>query len=156
MEVSYNHSDEKDALYRAEVEFVSRDDWRNELKILFLDLRAHYSTSGGVDGEEDVDRLNRIKDALATLKVVYPHLASIDDLRATSVLDLMEDEAVQPILGSTKTVQNEKQSIFAKAIRPYIATSESDKAKLDYWPLIKCVKLFVKVPFLKSGIVLVE
>lgn len=156
VEVSYNDSDDNDALFRAEIEFANEEEWRRELQILFSDLGAHYSIDGSGNGEDDEDRLSRIKEGLATLRIVYPHLASIDHLRATSVAELLENEDVRPILGSTKKIQSGRQDTFTKAIRPYIATSESDKAKLDYWPLIKCVKIFVKVPFLKSGIILVE
>lgn len=156
VEVSYNHSNDKNAVYRAEVEFASRDDWQKELEVIFGDIRSHYSKTGGDDDEHDEDRFERIKDALETLKVVYPHLTSINDLRTTSVDELMDDEDVRRILGSSKSIQDSKQGSFTKAIRPYIATSESDKAKLDYWPLIKCVKVLVKVEFLRSGIVLVE
>ena len=159
VEVSYNRSDDDDALYRAEVEFVSHDDWRNELEVLFADLRAlsaHYPTSCDADDQQDELRQERINEAFAAVKVVYPRLTSIADLRATSISELMDDEKVRSILGSAKRIQNGKQSNFSRAIRPYIATSDSDKAKLDYWPLIKCVKLFVKAPFLQSGIVLVE
>jgi ABC-type glutathione transport system ATPase component len=158
-QVAYNKSNEPNKLYRAEVEFVTRDDWEKELAVLFQDVDSHFRDSEMVGLEQDVsyqdsDRVKRITDTLATLKVVYPHLKSIDDMRHTSVPKLLEDKNVRRILGSTTEIYKAKPKSFARAIRPYIATSDEDD--VDFWPLIKCVKVFVKSLILKSGIVLVE
>lgn len=154
VEVAYNRSDDADAAYRAEIKFISANEWRAELQVVFRDIEAHNLDSAIEDGEEDLDRLKRIQDALATLKVVYPTLTSVDDLLSTSIQELMDGEHVGDVLDSTEVIQHAKQSSFSNAIRPYIATSEADK--LANWPLIKCVKVFVKAPILEHGIVLVE
>lgn len=154
VEIAYNRSDDANAAYRAEVEFVTASEWRAELEVLFRDVEAHNLDSAIEDGEEDQERLRRIQDSLGILKVVYPDLTSVDDLISTSVAELMDDEHVEGVLDSTEIIQDAKQSNFSNTIRRYIATSEGDK--LANWPLIKCVKVFVKAPILKDGIVLVE
>lgn len=154
VEIAYNGSDDKSALYRAEVEFVEADGWQKELEVLFRDVDAHFEDSEFADIDEDLDRLSRIKEGLAMFKNVYPHLRSIDELRSTSVSKLMQYGNVRRVLGSTKNIRNANLNAFAKAIRPYIATNDLDN--LDFWPMIKCVKVFVKAPILESGIVLVE
>ena len=37
-EMSWNSSDNENARYRAVIEFITEDDWRKELRVLFEDL----------------------------------------------------------------------------------------------------------------------
>lgn len=37
-EMSWNSSDDQDALYRADIEFIQPEDWERELKVLFEEL----------------------------------------------------------------------------------------------------------------------
>jgi len=156
VEVAYNFNDDEDQLFRAEVEFATREEWEQELDLLFRDVKAHLSHGWGSNVVEDHDRIERIMDALDKVKYVYPELKSIADLRGTSVSQLLDEKHVKGILGSTTFIRSRKQSQFSRAIIRYIATEESYRKDFAHWPLVKCVKIFVKSKILETGIVLVD
>ncbi len=67
-EISYNYSDDPEDLYRAEVEFLTAEEWTRELEALFADL---------LDGNGEVSRDSSNQDseagiAYAKIKAVYP------------------------------------------------------------------------------------
>jgi hypothetical protein len=47
VEISYNHSDDPKQLYRSEVEFITKEEWKSELSVLFSEL---------VDGNGSISR----------------------------------------------------------------------------------------------------
>lgn len=156
VEIAYNCSDDERDPFRAEVNFATREEWEKELHIIFRDVQAYILDKAKRSADQDTDLKDRITDALSKLKYVYPDLKSIDDLEATSVKDLLADKNVKSVLSSTKVIQKTAQSQFASAIMLYTATQESDRKRFVYWPLVKCVKLFVKAEVLRSGVVLVD
>jgi hypothetical protein len=156
VEVAYNYSNDPEALYRADVEFATRTEWEKELEVLFEDLKTFSRKPVEEHTEEDLECRERILDALATLKYVYPDLKSIPDLRDTSVSDLLDDKNVKHVLSSTKHIQGAKKGPFQSAIVKYIATQGEDRKIFTHWPLVKRVKVFIKHDLLKSGIVLVD
>ena len=112
IEVAYNYSNDPEALYRIDVEFATRTEWEKELKVLFEDLKTFSRKPIEEHTEEDLEYRERILDALATLKYVYPDLKSILDLRDTSVSDLLDDKNVKHALSSTKHIQRAKRGPF--------------------------------------------
>lgn len=155
VEVAYNDTNDDDTLFRAEIHFVSHDEWKRELDMVFRELQT-YSADEDEAEVEDLDLKTRITEALTKLNYVYPHIKSINDLSETSVSELLDDFEVKKVLNHTKIIHRPSQKQFSAAIAIYVATSESDRKKFVYWPLVKCVKVFVKAPFLKYGIVLVD
>lgn len=78
--MSWNYSDDPNELYRAEIEFITVDDWRKELKIIMDDLLND-------NGEVSKDCTNGDSEAglaYAKIKAVYPHMTK-EDMSATSV-----------------------------------------------------------------------
>lgn len=120
-EVSFNFSERR---YRAEVEFITQDDWRKELKLLFQDL---------LDSNGDVSRdsSNENSDAgvaYAKIKSVYPKKTK-EDIAKSSVEAMLSE--VAHILGETKEVEEDDCLKFYRQLQRYIDSKEktSDKDK---------------------------
>jgi hypothetical protein len=156
VEIAYNYSDDENELFRAEVEFATGEEWKNELEVLFQDVRAHFRETDEDSTFEDQDRKERIMDGLAKIKSVYLHLCSIENLRDISVAELMDNEEVQDVLSSTAFIRSGRQNQFSHSIRKFISTGEVDRKNFAHWPLVKRVKVFVKSQILESGIVLCD
>lgn len=157
-ELSWNPSDDEGSRYRAEVEFIKPEDWERELRILFSEL---------LDGSGKVcrDASNEDSEAgvsLAKIKAVYPNLTR-DDIAKTSAEDLMKYPSVQKVLGTTKIIERSQPLQFYKALQSFVDSREKSKtsdkkllAEMEYWPLIKVVKLYTKADALSTGAVIVD
>lgn len=159
-EISYNSQND---LYRAEIEFVSQEDWRKELKILYQEL---LDSNGNVAKEAVMSEDSEAGVAYAKLKAVYPHLTR--EMMAQATPDrLMEHKNVN-VLGTVKKLESESASDFYQSLQRYVDSKEkvkkqgkvSSEAKsvlsVEYWPLIKVVRLYVKSPALETGAVIVD
>ncbi|KAI1502359.1 hypothetical protein F5X99DRAFT_379222 [Biscogniauxia marginata] len=158
-EISYNYSEDPSELYRAEIEFISNEDWIRELEVLFSDL---------LDGNGEVSRecTNSDSDAgvaYAKLKAVYPAKTREMLARATPK-NLAKEPYVRGVLGSVKTLKDESAQDLYRRLQHYVDSKEkstgSDHKKRDvpieYWPLIKVVRIYTKADALSTGAVLVD
>ncbi|KAK5634142.1 hypothetical protein RRF57_009856 [Xylaria bambusicola] len=160
-EVSFNYSDDPRELYRAEVEFISAKDWTRELQILFTDL---------LDGSGQISRDATKADtdagiAYAKVKAVYPQKTR-DMLAQASPQDLANEPAIRAILGTTKKLAKETAKDLYQGLQHYVDSKEktagaaSKKGKpetsMEYWPLIKVVRIFTKADALSTGAVVVD
>ncbi|KAI0502901.1 hypothetical protein F5B22DRAFT_631257 [Xylaria bambusicola] len=160
-EVSFNYSDDPQELYRAEVEFISADDWIRELQILFTDL---------LDGSGQIarDATKTETDAgiaYAKVKAVYPQKTR-DMLAQASPQDLANEPAIRAILGTTKKLAKETAQGLYQGLQHYVDSKEKStgtvgkKGKpdtsMEYWPLIKVVRIFTKADALSTGAVVVD
>ena len=157
-EISYN---QKDIQYRAEVEFIARQDWEKELKILFKDL---FDGSG----EVSKDCTNEESDAgiaYAKIRAVYPKLTK-DDMKNATVDRLMQHGNVN-CLGTERKLESDDSLVFYKKVQYYVDSKEKSTAKdkndtekktreMEFWPLIKVVRLYVKAAALATGAVIVD
>ena len=157
-EISYN---QEDIQYRAEVEFIGRQDWAKELKILFQDL---------FDGSGEVSRecTNEESDAgiaYAKIRAVYPKLTR-EDMKNATVEYLMQHGNVN-CLGTERKLENDDPIGFYKKLQHYVDSKEKSTAKdknekektareMEFWPLIKVVRLYVKAPALATGAIIVD
>lgn len=157
-EISYNFENQP---YRAEIEFISAADWEKELKTLFQDL---------FDGEGRIskDYTNEDTDAgiaFAKIKAVYPSYTR-DELGKSDVKTLLRK--VSGVLGTTKSFHDTDCTVFYKNLQKYIDSKEKSAGKKDaenkkkepkvmeYWPLIRVVRIYVKSPALATGAVIVD
>ncbi|KAI0103234.1 hypothetical protein GGR51DRAFT_525139 [Nemania sp. FL0031] len=160
-EISFNHSDNPRELYRAEIEFISAEDWIRELQVLFSDL---------LDGSGQVSREATRTDsdagiAYAKVKAVYPQKTR-EMLATAKPEDLAREPAVRAILGTTKKLQETEAKKLYHRMQHYVDSKEKDtgpvdhKKKVDvameYWPLIKVVRIFTKAHALSTGAVIVD
>jgi hypothetical protein len=156
VQISYNWSNEENQRFRAEVEFIALEDWKMELDLLFEDVEAHFLTQGKKNVEADLEREDRIEETLSKLRVVYPHLKNIKDLKNTSASKLLEDTDVLNILSTTRIINRHEQGKFSRLLTRYINSKQSDNHRLPLWPLVKLVRIFVKCDFLATGLTLVD
>ena len=157
-EISNN---QEDIQYRAEVEFIGRQDWAKELRVLFQDL---------LDGSGEVSRecTNEESDAgvaYAKIRAVYPRLTREDMKNAT--IDYLMQHGNVNCLGTDRKLENDDPLVFYKKLQHYVDSKEKSTAKdkndkekrvreMEFWPLIKVVRLYVKAPALATGAVIVD
>lgn len=160
-ELSWNSSNDPDHRYIAEVEFVTADDWDRELGHLIYDLIS----SGDLSSEE------KLKDsdahiAWAKIKAVYPEL-SMQSIRKIKPNTLADDPAIKGLLGTTKTLHKRTASELHDGIQNYVGSGKKtslppfgerkeNTQKMEFWPLIKVVRIYTKADALSTGAVIVD
>jgi hypothetical protein len=157
-EISYNYSVDPSQLYRAEIEFISSQEWARELEVLSKDLLDH-------NGKVSRDCANIDSDAgiaYAKLKAVYPSKTK-DMLAIGSAQEFAQEFAVSNVLGSTRKLSDTTATNLVHSIQHYIDSknrkrghNNRKKAPMEYWPLIKVVRIYTKAKALSTGAVIVD
>ncbi|KAF2826280.1 hypothetical protein CC86DRAFT_350866 [Ophiobolus disseminans] len=164
-EMSWNASTDWSSKYRAEIEFITREDWEKELKML---LREFLTDTGGISRDVS-DQSSDAGIAWAKFHSVYPKRTR-DSLSDCTIESLMTESEVLAVLGTTKKINTASPNAFYKRLQGYVDSKEKvskkDKAKdkdkqkkafeMEYWPLIKVVKIYVKAQALSTGAVIVD
>ncbi|KAK3491869.1 hypothetical protein B0T13DRAFT_518836 [Neurospora crassa] len=151
-EISYNHSKDPNGLYRAEVEFITSAEWLKELQELYSDL---------LDGNGEVSRESSNEDseagiAYAKIKAVYPRLVK-DTMPKHSPVELVNQPSVRNVLGTTRKLQATTAGGLYRQLQSYVDSKEKNTDKsIEYWPLIKVVRIYTKAPVLSTGVCLVD
>ncbi|KAK4694636.1 hypothetical protein P7C71_g2978, partial [Lecanoromycetidae sp. Uapishka_2] len=158
-EISYNT---EEIPYRAQIEFISSAEWERELRILFQDL---------LDGNGQVSRdcANEDTDAgiaYAKIKAVYPQKTK-EDIANSNVETMLRQ--VSSVLGSTRDVEENDSLMFYKKLQHFVDSKEKstglkqkgldkkkEKKEMEYWPLIRVVRIHVKSAALATGAVIVD
>ncbi|KAI2638238.1 hypothetical protein GGS21DRAFT_510278 [Xylaria nigripes] len=160
-EISYNHSDDPQELYYAEIEFISEEDWIRELQVLFndlLDSNGHISREANSTGSE-------ASIAYAKVKAVYPQKTR-EMIAQANPKDLANEPAIRSVLGSTKIIKDQTAKGLYSRLQRYVDSAEkptdsTERRKrvdipIEYWPLIKVVRLKTKADALATGAVIVD
>lgn len=158
-ELSYNYSDNPASKYYAEIEFIAEDDWREELSQLFEDL---FDDDGDV-ARDSTDMETEAGVSWAKIKAVYPQQTK-ESLADTDIDTLANSPQVRSLFGTKKFVRAAEPEAFLEKMQKYIDSDEKEsqrrdrreKKRLQYWPLIKVVRIFVKAEALSTGTVLVD
>ncbi|SPQ22881.1 33a1c8c7-d86f-4eb1-815a-97caacca19ac [Thermothielavioides terrestris] len=158
-EVAYNPSDRIDEKYRAEIHFISREEWINELRILLSDMTQASDPLGTDEPSSESDA----GVAFHKIRSVYPFLAK-DEIRKGKFdpCELTAHHTVKGLLGSVQHIKSPTAQEFLALLKKFIDSKEKtpgrgkDPDAMEYWPLIKVVKVFVRSPILASGLVLVD
>uniref|UniRef100_A0A8C8RII6 FHA domain-containing protein n=1 Tax=Pelusios castaneus TaxID=367368 RepID=A0A8C8RII6_9SAUR len=135
-------------LYEADVEFLSKEEWANELKALLEDMK---DKSGNLK-KRCPDRKTEAGAAYSRVKAVYGMVAELPKLK--------EMEEVTQHLGTVKHISAEKAADFRTKIEKFIDSRTDNLRDMkggEFWPIVKCVK--IRVPgsdVLKTGAVLVD
>lgn len=152
-EISYNYSDDPSELYRAEIEFIAAADWAQELKTLLDDL---------LDGNGNVSRDCNNPDtdaglAYSKIKAVYPQKTK-DMISESTPASLVNEYAVRNVLGSTKKLKETTCPALFRGLQHYVDSKEKTQGggHMEFWPLIKVVRIFCKSPALSTGAVIVD
>ncbi|KAF2443457.1 hypothetical protein P171DRAFT_495215 [Karstenula rhodostoma CBS 690.94] len=162
-EISWNIDDEPDHKYRAEIEFIDRADWENDLKILMQE----FLSEDGTLTREASDPGTDAGIAWAKFHAVYPKIYK-DKLANYTVEKLMEKSAVLNILGTTKHIHHSRADLFYIELQGFVDSKEKvigkkdrdhqkqHKNQMEFWPLIKVVRLYTKSEALSTGAVVVD
>ncbi|PCG92705.1 Hypothetical protein PENO1_087350 [Penicillium occitanis (nom. inval.)] len=157
-EISYNY---EEIPYRAEIEFVTEKDWEKELQVLFSDL---LDSNGNVSREAS-NQDSEAGVAYAKIKAVYPKYTH-EMLSRTTAEKLLKHPAVQKVLGGKKNIADSNPAAFYKHLQSYVDSKEKSTGvenkqakpsmEMEYWPLIKVVRIYVKSAALSTGAVIVD
>ncbi|GKT88761.1 tat pathway signal sequence [Colletotrichum tofieldiae] len=149
-ELSYNHDDDEENPYRAEVDFISRDEWVREVSNLLKDLVTDEDiTTENMDPSSDASR------ALAKIRAVYPSL-EMEVLVAATSAELADHPNVRQILGTTKTMKAPTAFDIREQVEPYVDSKDKDDDTTAHWPLVKVVRIFTKAEVLSNGVTIVD
>lgn len=178
-EIAYNYRSGKK--YRAEVEFVSRGEWKRELRALVGDLKECKGDEGSL-GDRGLGGNSEAAVAIEKIRAVYPVL-SVTEIKELDVEGLLRKDGVCDVLGQTIVVESDDPKAFARDLAVYIdskgkcsktATNDTGKGKapmqtiLDnhpatkttimtaYWPLVRVVRIYTKACALSTGATLVD
>ncbi|WEW55281.1 hypothetical protein PRK78_000710 [Emydomyces testavorans] len=141
VEISYNHESLR---YRAEVEFISYEEWKDYLQILFGDIKDGNSSKGG----------DEYAIAGAMIKAVYG--ISPNDVHKYSVEELVEHERVRGVLGQIEKFAYDDPKEFYQKVQSFVDSKDKGHREIEFWPLIRVVRVYVKAPVLKTGAVLAD
>jgi hypothetical protein len=129
-------------------------------------MKEFLTETGGISrdvGDENSDA----GIAWAKFHSVYPNITR-DSLGDCTVESLMSERSVLAALGTTKRINTQYPNSFYQQLQRYVDSKEKvtkkskdkDKPKktfdMEYWPLIKVVRLYVKAPALSTGAVIVD
>ena len=158
-EIAFNHSDRKDEKYRAEIHFISKDEWVKELRVMLADMEITQDSLG----EENTTSESEAGIAYSKIRSVYPFLSSDEVKKGKFDMEqLTEHPSVKRLLGTVRQLASSNSKDFLNQLKRFIDSKEKaagrqkESDSMEYWPLIKVVKVFVRSPVLKSGLVLVD
>ena len=157
-ELRYNESNDPNERYRADIEYISVDDWKQELSYIWGDL---------VDPEGNLaaDHASHDSDAgvaYAKVKAVYPKLIrNKETVTQYSVETLLKDPDVMAILGTTKKIATSTEYSFKDELQEYLDGREKPRAsrptrQIALWPLIKVVRIYLRTSEVLKNITLVD
>ena len=152
VQMSWNKSEEPEQAYRAEIDFISAEEWTREFEVLAHDIKNRPA------GEKlDVKSGSDSSIACAKIAAVYPG-ADVLKLLEMPAEELLAERDLSDILGQTITINESEASTFAKTINGYVDSNNKggNTTKAAFWPLVRLVKVFVRAPLLQHGLVLVD
>ena len=158
-EIIYNESESEDEKYRADIYFISQEEWTAELQILLRELQSRDSQPGRDALSSDTEA----SIAYSKIHAVYPNVTKQDFIKSNvTVESLDQDTSVKDILGTTRHISAPTSKQFMEEVKKYVDSKEEDTdeqkrpVRMEYWPLVKIVKVFVKSPVLETGLALVD
>ncbi|KAI0396243.1 hypothetical protein F5Y17DRAFT_420083 [Xylariaceae sp. FL0594] len=158
IEISFNHSDDPEELYRAEIEFISAEAWTRDLQYMFSDL---LDASGKISREAS-SLEGDAGVAYQKIKAVYPQKTK-DMLARASPEELAQEPAVRRVLGTRKLLKAGTAKNLYSRLQQYVDSKEKlsaggirKDATMEYWPLMKVIRIFTKADALSTGAVVVD
>ncbi|KAK1633473.1 hypothetical protein BDP81DRAFT_463227 [Colletotrichum phormii] len=145
-EVSYNHDEDQENPYRAEIEFISQDEWSREVNILLMDLHVEDAAE-----KDDLDPESDAAKAQSKIEAVYPSMTP-QDLASSTSAQLATHQNVSGFLGTTMTLKCNNAQEMREQLEPYVDSKDKDDDTAAYWPLVKVVRLFTKARVLVNGV----
>lgn len=143
--------------YRAEVEFISSDDWSDEIHVLLNDLctDCEGTSERRVSPDYASDDTNA-GVAFKKLTAVYPNL-TVQSIPHAHLETLLTQPEVRKVLGKTIQLKDMSAKGLFNQIQGYVESNGvSEEKKMQHWPLLKVVRVFTKAEALSTGAVIVD
>ncbi|KAI2472404.1 hypothetical protein F4781DRAFT_360841 [Annulohypoxylon bovei var. microspora] len=137
IEFAYNHSKDPTEMYQAEVEFLTKKEWLEELEHLLISL-------------SDEDK-NEAGSAYAKLKAVYPNMTK-EMMIERKPRKLAEKSSIQASLGRIVSLKEGSLKSFSNKLRFYVDTEDQSICA----PLVKRIRIYTKAEVLSTGVVLAD
>ncbi|CAL8981585.1 hypothetical protein RHODGE_RHODGE_02921 [Rhodoplanes serenus] len=142
--------------YRAEIDFISKTDWANELRVLHEVASSVGTIDDDADDEEE--RQATIAAAREKFEAVYRNtdIGRIPEILDDPNLCLPEDVANAMAAGRALVLQHDKALPLRNAIRKYLVGRDQQRDDAQLWPVISRVKVDGPFEVLSNGAVLVD
>ncbi|EOA88473.1 uncharacterized protein SETTUDRAFT_107546 [Exserohilum turcica Et28A] len=161
-EISWNDCTDASSKYRAEIEFISATDWERELTTLMQEFLCE----NGTLSRDAQDPNSDAGVAWAKFHAVYPHVAK-NALHQWDIPTLMSIRPVANVLGTTKTICTARSGKLYEKLEEYVDSKEKVPLKgkgggkkgshqMEFWPLVKDVKIYTRSSALSTGAVIVD
>ena len=142
VEITANQDDEA---YRAEVEFLSKKEWKEERDVILREVA--YTDK---DGRERFRRPEPGTDAaIGWAKILAVHGRVSWD---------QKENYVTRALGEVYTIKDADPQAFRKKVETYIDSTDDDEEEDDkrpkFWPIVKLVKMKIPLPNQVGGVIL--
>ncbi|RPA80572.1 hypothetical protein BJ508DRAFT_128620 [Ascobolus immersus RN42] len=159
-EIRYNpKTKEEPQPYRAEIEFIGFDDWVWELKVLYSAVQDQIAemirTKKKTISEQHLGAEEKV--AFEKMKAVYPaKIKCLEDVTRYTYEELCEDQSVSTFFSARPTIRANTAKQFTSEIAQYVSSGGAVKDEPQTWPLLRAVHLFVRIPLLACGAVIVD
>ncbi|EQB44662.1 hypothetical protein CGLO_16575 [Colletotrichum gloeosporioides Cg-14] len=151
-EIAYNHDDDSEKPYRAEIDFVCAEVWQREIETFLKELAVN--NDGFEDDDENPD--TEAVKSVARARAVYANM-DIEVLHGSTVPELMRHPNVHEVLGATRHFKASSGEELRFLIEPYVDSSDKDdEDAIGFWPMVKAVRIFTRAKALSNGVTIVD
>ncbi|KAK4171913.1 hypothetical protein QBC36DRAFT_349977 [Triangularia setosa] len=138
--------------YRAEVDLITADDWLKDLRALFSDLLDGNGEVSGESCKQDRDA----GVAYAKIKAINPHKTK-ESMAMSTADNMVQKPALYRVLGTTEKLRATTSAALYRLLQEYVDSREKNgERRIEYWPLIKVVRIYTKAAALSTGACLVD
>ncbi|XP_041375895.1 uncharacterized protein LOC121388573 [Gigantopelta aegis] len=131
--------------YEADIEFLSEEEWYDEVKLLIEDLT---DKNGKLHSSGGNPRTTVSGAAFEKVNAVYGKVEPLDSLK--------ENRKITKCLGSTEKIKSRDAVDLRLKVEKYIDSGDASRDG-QYWPIIKSVHIRVpNLDIFKSGLVFVD
>ncbi|KAK2767865.1 tat pathway signal sequence [Colletotrichum kahawae] len=152
-EISYNDDDDSENPYRAQIDFISQEEWMHEIETFLKEVAINRA---GFDDKITNKEEAEAAKSVAKARAVYANMDS-KVLLGSSANDLIRHPDVHKVLGTTREFKAATGEELELLIKLYIDSGDkNDKEAIAYWPLVKAVRIFTKAKALSNGVTIVD
>ncbi|KAI8215445.1 Nuclear GTPase SLIP-GC [Colletotrichum sp. SAR 10_66] len=151
-EISFNHDDDSEKPYRAEIDFVCAEVWQSEIETFLKEVAIN--NDGFEDDDENAD--TEAAKSVARARAVYANM-DVEVLQGSTVPELMRHPNVHEVLGATRHFKASSGEELRFLIEPYVDSSDKDdEDAIGFWPMVKAVRIFTRAKALSNGVTIVD